>query len=592
MLSRRLFMMTEFENATNALSSKYRYLQRAAELGLVTPQTLLITADIDQQTIQDFVEKTAAKRFIVRSMNACEDGSEHSYAGHFWSSDAINADEISNTISIANKENQQALATLNLNAKPQLMLQEYIEHSIGGVLFAPWSFFSDYFYVEYSTESVQQVVAGNAIPAVLNLNTKHSSVELKVYPEPVEGKHTPPLLQGELAFLAGRLAEVVSTLQAEFNFPIDCEWAYSKEKDALIVLQVRPQTHLVGAIQAATPEIVAEIGLSPNWQFGVLSESLGNISPLSFSLLEQLYKDSLSSFQSLGYKAQQFDFIKHLPDGTVLIDPAREKAFYQPTMMGGFWKSFRAPQWLKKTNEFLTAIDVNQAFSYQTLSSLFQFWMVANILSDGEGRENIALTHAYELSWYQAIEVPTYSLSEKDWKSLNTQLRDLFFYELNKLKKEIALKQKHGVFCTWEEYQNKDFSQAEQRQHHDAKYAIYDFSNANEGADKQSDFKSIGAKKVASAKLFIIENPARFHQEIPAGSIVVAPYFDNRWVHNIQNLKGIITHKGSQLSHSAIVAREYGVPFCVMDEKALKGLKQDDFVTLDGVQLAVETSIN
>ena len=167
--------MTDSASTTNVemtLSSKYRYLQRVSELGLVTPQTLLISKDGDQQAIEDFVKSTGARRFIVRSMNACEDGSEHSYAGHFWSSEAILADDISSTIQIANKNNQQVLLTLKIDSVPQLMLQEYIEHSLGGVLFAPWSFFSEYYYVEYSTESVQEVVAGNATPAVLSLNAK------------------------------------------------------------------------------------------------------------------------------------------------------------------------------------------------------------------------------------------------------------------------------------------------------------------------------------------------------------------------------------------------------------------------------------
>ncbi|MCF6189147.1 MAG: hypothetical protein L3J51_01560 [Cocleimonas sp.] len=568
-------------SVSNKLSNKYRYLQHASELGLVTPQTLLISESGDEHAIQDFVKSTGAKHFIVRSMNACEDGSEHSYAGHFWSSEAIIADEILSTIRIANENNQQALETLNLEASPQLMLQEYIEHSIGGVLFAPWSFFSDYYYVEYSTESVQEVVAGNSTPAVLSIDTKH----------------TPPLLDDDLFFLKEKLTEMVNTLREECTFPIDCEWAYSKEKDAVVILQVRPQTHLVGAIQSAPPEVAKELSISSNWQFGALSESLGNLSPLSFSLLEQLYKDSLSTFQSIGYKAEAVDFLLRLPDGTVLVDPIREKAFYKSTLMGGFWKSFRAPQWQKKVHDFLDTLADFQSssFSYQKLLTLFQLWMVANILSDGGGRENISLTHAYELSWYQALTVADVSSKPKDWNALNGLLRDLFFYELNKLKKTLS-EEKYSVFCHWQEYLNKDFSKAQQRQHHDAPYAIYDFSNVNEDSsshnnNQQSNAQSIGAKKVSTGPLFIIENPARFHQTIPAGSIILAPYFDNRWVHNIQHLKRIITHKGSQLSHSAIVAREYGVPFCVVSDEAVQGLKQGDLVVLDSVQLDIVKSI-
>jgi phosphohistidine swiveling domain-containing protein len=220
--------------------------------------------------------------------------------------------------------------------------------------------------------------------------------------------------------------------------------------------------------------------------------------------------------------------------------------------------------------------------------------MVANILSEGAGRETLTQTHAYELSWVHDLTLPTLDANEpvlRDWADLNTLTRDVFFYELNKLKIQLQSSKESFNFYEWSEYlaggSSQESNQADKRQQHDARYAIFDFSNVNESNHLGAEFQSIGGKKRASGKLFIIENPASFHQQIPKGSIVLAPYFDNRWVHHIKFLEGIITHKGSQLSHSAIVARESDVPFCIVTEDAVKDLQQGDTITLDSIQLRI-----
>jgi phosphohistidine swiveling domain-containing protein len=577
-------MIDNFYKDMEQLSGKYRYLKQAEKSGILTPKTLLVAPKItasSAQEIENFVALTGAKRFIIRSMNACEDGETNSYAGHFWSSEAILADDIFATITKAYQKNEEVIRELKLKITPRLMLQEFIEHSIGGVLFSPWSFFTDYYYVEYSTESVQQVVSGNAKPAVLSLN--------KDVKAPLELDHN-------LSFLEDKLIITVKALKKQFCFPIDCEWVYATEQDKIIVLQIRPQTSLVGALKPASKEAINKVGLSNNWKFGALSESLGSISLLSFSLLEQLYTDSMGAFQSLGYKASQVDFLKQLPDGTVLVDPARENLFFQPTLLGGFWKAFKAPTWQKNANDYrqksLNNNYSEQLFSYKTLSKLFQFWMVANILSDGAGREKLMQAHAYELSWLQNIKAPKVVKQKseiQDWEILNTLYRDAFFYELNKLKIQLQQSSISQIgFCQWEEYLANDFTHANKRQQEDSHHAIFDFSNANEGSNLELGFQSIGAKKCVSGELFIIENPASFHQTIPKGSIVLAPYFDNRWVHTIKNIEGIITHKGSRLSHSAIIAREYGVPFCIISDESIKGFKQGNFISLDSIQQKIE----
>ncbi len=541
------------------LSKKYAYLSQAEKAGMITPKTLLLN-NADSHDLQQFIATCErGSRFIIRSMQSAEDTHQQSYAGHFWSSSAINADEIVATIALAKKENKQRLKQLHLQESPQLMLQEFIEHHIGGVLFSPWSFFANYCFIEYSTQSVQAAVEGIASPAVIGLKTD-----------------APLALAAEMDFLETPLRLLTTKLQSTFDFPVDSEWVYSEQKQAIVLLQVRPQTRLVGALFNATvaqqQQVTLPIG---RWQYAALSESLGKLSPLSFSLLEQLYDDARAGLQSLGYRAKQVDFMTRLPDGSVLVEPQLEKSFYSATTFGGFWKSFKAPQWQQKITQLLNTLTLDSEFSYAQLSQYFQYWMVANALSNGQGREENT-AHAYELSWRQNLNAPVINISDNSWAVLNKQLKQLFFFELEKIKQQLA-QTPANVLLSWQDYLcNKTVSTAQEQQA--ATMALYDYSLL--GATlSHGNMQSIGAKKEVAGMLFIIENPSQFRQDIPEGSILIAPYFDNQWVQSIAKLKGIIVAQGGYLSHSAIVARESNVAYFV-GKKANNSLQHGDYVTL------------
>ncbi|HFC93461.1 MAG TPA: hypothetical protein ENJ51_11690 [Leucothrix mucor] len=544
------------------LSKKYAYLAQAEKAGIITPKTLLLE-DINDDNIQHFIaDCDEESRFIVRSIQSAEDTHQQSYAGHFWSSLAISADAIIATILQAKKENHQRLKQLHINEVPQLMLQEYIEHNIGGVLFSPWSFFANYCFIEYSTHSVQDAVEGKTSPAVISLK---------------ENIQSPLALAEKVKFLEPPLRLLTQQLQGVFDFPIDSEWVYSEKKQTLILLQVRPQTHLVGAVLNATPELQQQIKLPEgDWQYTALSESLGKLSPLSFSLLEQLYEDAKASLQSLGYQAKHIDFMTRLPDGCILVEPRLEKAFYSPTRFGGFWKSFKTPQWQQKIKQLFATLTLDSHFSYSKLSQYFQYWMVANTLSNGQGRaENTA--HAYELSWQQNVSKPITDPSSSSWGAFNQQLKTLFFFELEKLKQQLAPIPENNLL-SWQDYQcNKVVSKAQEQEATTG--ALYDYSLLGAG-ESTSTLQSIGAKKKISGKLFFIENPSRFQQKIPTGSILIAPYFDNQWVQSIPTLNGIIVQQGGHLSHSAIVARESGIPYFVGKQEDNNAFQQGDWVTL------------
>ena len=91
---------------------------------------------------------------------------------------------------------------------------------------------------------------------------------------------------------------------------------------------------------------------------------------------------------------------------------------------------------------------------------------------------------------------------------------------------------------------------------------------------------------VVTAKVRVIEDP-RVESLLP-GEILVARHTDPGWIAVFANAGGVIAERGSLLSHSAIVAREMGVPCVVSMKGVTQWLKTGDTVRLDGGAGTVE----
>jgi pyruvate,water dikinase len=85
---------------------------------------------------------------------------------------------------------------------------------------------------------------------------------------------------------------------------------------------------------------------------------------------------------------------------------------------------------------------------------------------------------------------------------------------------------------------------------------------------------------VASGRARVVTDPAAAHLE--AGEILVAERTDPGWVMLFPLASGLVVERGSLLSHSAIVAREMGIPTVVGLEGATAWLKTGDPVQVDG----------
>lgn len=115
-------------------------------------------------------------------------------------------------------------------------------------------------------------------------------------------------------------------------------------------------------------------------------------------------------------------------------------------------------------------------------------------------------------------------------------------------------------------------------------YVGHDFQAKSSPVSKSSggeERKGIGCcPGVVQGRARVILDPR--HAEILPGEILVAPRTDPGWIMLFPSAAGLLVEHGSLLSHSAIVAREMGVPAVVSVDGLTSWLRTGDLVELDG----------
>ena len=85
---------------------------------------------------------------------------------------------------------------------------------------------------------------------------------------------------------------------------------------------------------------------------------------------------------------------------------------------------------------------------------------------------------------------------------------------------------------------------------------------------------------VVCAPVRVITDPRQ--ATVQPGEIMVARFTDPGWITLFANAAGILVERGSLLSHSAIVARELGIPAIVAIDGVMEWLQTGDVVEMDG----------
>ncbi|HEY9625677.1 MAG TPA: glycerol-3-phosphate acyltransferase [Coleofasciculaceae cyanobacterium] len=98
----------------------------------------------------------------------------------------------------------------------------------------------------------------------------------------------------------------------------------------------------------------------------------------------------------------------------------------------------------------------------------------------------------------------------------------------------------------------------------------------------------IGASPGQAEGRVVVLQSLQTYPEVNRDIILVIPYADSGWAPLLAQAGGLITEVGGQLSHGAIVAREYGIPAVMNIAHATQRLQDGQRVRIDGQQGIVE----
>jgi phosphohistidine swiveling domain-containing protein len=80
----------------------------------------------------------------------------------------------------------------------------------------------------------------------------------------------------------------------------------------------------------------------------------------------------------------------------------------------------------------------------------------------------------------------------------------------------------------------------------------------------------------------IVTDPYKFRSDLSKDDILVVPFMDVGWTPLFSTAGGIVAETGGQLSHSAIIAREFGLPAVVGVRRATRVITEGQPITVDG----------
>ncbi len=80
----------------------------------------------------------------------------------------------------------------------------------------------------------------------------------------------------------------------------------------------------------------------------------------------------------------------------------------------------------------------------------------------------------------------------------------------------------------------------------------------------------------------IVHDPAREGLDLETADILVVPFTDVGWTPILSGVAAIVAETGGQLSHTSIIAREFGVPAVVSVPGATRLIREGQVITVDG----------
>jgi len=91
-----------------------------------------------------------------------------------------------------------------------------------------------------------------------------------------------------------------------------------------------------------------------------------------------------------------------------------------------------------------------------------------------------------------------------------------------------------------------------------------------------------GSAGVVRGRARIVHDPACSGRQLSREDVLVVPFTDIGWTPVLAEAGGIVAETGGQLSHTSIIAREFGIPAVVSVRNATRIIREGQALTVDG----------
>lgn len=222
---------------------------------------------------------------------------------------------------------------------------------------------------------------------------------------------------------------------------------------------------------------------------------------------------------------------------------------------------------------------------------LFLLWILRNARKRIQQRENLRFERTRLFG--RVRRVFRESGKRLEGAGVLTRADDIFYLQVDEILSYVngtAVTADLGALAT---LRKNEFAQyliapapADRFDTHGAVYRPQDYGRRNQDSasvPSSEEQSGIGCcPGVVRGVVKVVRDPRNAH--LPAGHILVAEHTDPGWIMLFPSAIGLLVERGSLLSHSAIVARELGIPAVVSIRGLTNWLQDGDVVELDGAR--------
>lgn len=220
--------------------------------------------------------------------------------------------------------------------------------------------------------------------------------------------------------------------------------------------------------------------------------------------------------------------------------------------------------------------------------------------ADSEGREpRIAYEQAYRdaeraIPWWKRRSWRRKLARLRHFVWLREELRDLssrVYYWIRRHVRALADRRGCGddvFFQTFPEVYDDDRRHVAERRDTFERFRNFAAPNEIGGRfhfDSQrppGDLRGISASGGVAAGVAYVAHDATEALQAPAGAILVCPFTEPGWTPALERVTAVITETGGQLSHAAVICREFGIPAVLGVPQATRRLPTGTPLEVDG----------